>query len=91
MKEKEVPKKVRVFARAWAGAFVARHPKWQTSDIYRDDWTSKGDYDLNLYVEDGRLSVCAYPLTFDPKLGTVADFSQLIVLVEKGRVRGEFA
>lgn len=90
MKEKEVPKKVKVFARAWAGAFVARHPKWQTSDIYRDEWTSKGDYDLNLYVEDGRLSVCAYPLIFENG-GLVADTSQLIELVVKGRVRGEFA
>jgi hypothetical protein len=91
MKKEEVPTGVKVFARAWAGAFVARHPKWRTSDIYRDEWTSKGDYDLNLYVEDGRLSVCAYPLTIDPRLGTVADFSHMIELVTKGRVRGEFA
>ncbi len=56
-----VPTKVKVFGKMWALKYILTHPNWKNE--YEDTWTSFSNYDINLYVEEGYLSVCAYPFT----------------------------
>jgi hypothetical protein len=86
--EKEtLPKRVRLLAKLWSASWVVFHPRWQTQETYVDAWYSVGGYDLNLYAECGRLTVCAYPLVEDDRGDVVANFEDYLVLVHKGRTR----
>lgn len=58
----DIPKKVRAFGRLWAIKFITQNPNWRNGEAYEDEWHAFGDYDLNLWCEDGYLSVCAYPM-----------------------------
>ena len=80
----DISRRTKAFGRLWAMKFVAQHPAWRDGDAYEDTWHSFGGYDLNLYCEDGYLSVCAYPL-YKEEDGTLsADHSNFVYLVRKG-------
>lgn len=80
----EIPTRVKAFGRLWAMKFMAQNPNWQEGEAYEDAWHAFGGYDLNLYCEDGYLSVCAYPL-YKEEDGTLsADHSNFVYLTQKG-------
>ena len=87
LERETVPQRVKLLAKCWSALWVARHPRWQTRETYVDAWYSVGGYDINLYAECGRLTVCAYPLVEDDRDVLVANFEDHVVLVHKGRSR----
>lgn len=48
---------------------------------YTDFWDSYGAHDVNLWVEDNRLSVTVYPLVADPFGYLTADTSNGVTVV----------
>lgn len=79
-------RKVKVFAELWALAWVVCHPRWKSQGSSVDWFYHLDGFDLNLFAEGGRLSVCAYPLV--EFMGeTWVEWENCIYLVEKGRVR----
>lgn len=78
----EVPRNVRAFGRLWASKFILAHPNWKNGEVYEDAFRQFGDYDLNLWCEDGQLSVCAYPIRTTED-GTQADYSKFTYIVRK--------
>ena len=81
---KDIPLQTKAFARLWAMKFVAQNPNWRNGEAYEDVWHSIGDYDLNLYCEDGYLSVCAYSMYKDSDGFMVTDHDNYVYLVKKG-------
>jgi hypothetical protein len=81
-----IPTKVKAFGRLWAIKFIATNPRWQHGDAYIDEWHSFGGYDLNLWCEDGYLSVCAYAEYEDEDGFTNTDHSNFVYLVRKGNI-----
>jgi hypothetical protein len=80
-----IPQRTKAFARLWAMKFIAQNPNWKQGEAYEDAWHSFGGYDINLYCEDGYLSVCAYGLykeDGDELLTT--DHDDFVHLVQKG-------
>jgi hypothetical protein len=76
-----IPRRVKAFGRLWAIKFIATNPRWQHGDAHIDEWYSFGDYDLNLWCEDGYLSVCAYAEYEDEDGFTNTDHSDFVYLV----------
>ena len=84
----EIPTRVKAFGRLWAMKFVAQNPDWREGEAFEDAWHAFGGYDLNLYCEDGYLSVCAYAMFkngYDEFLST--DHDDFVYLVRKGDIR----
>jgi hypothetical protein len=80
-----ISRRTKAFARLWSMKFIALHPNWEDGDAHTDEWYSFGGYDINLYCEDGYLSVCAYGLyknEEDEFLTT--DHDDFVHLVQKG-------
>lgn len=81
----DIPRKVRAFGRLWAIKYIAKNPNWRSGEAYEDEWHAFGGYDLNLWCEDGYLSVCAYP-TYEDKEGFInTDHSNFAYIVQKGK------
>lgn len=76
-----IPRKARAFGRLWAVKFKATHPNWRNGEAYEDAWSSFGDYDFNLYCEDGYLSVCAYAMYEDEDGFMTTDYSNFVYVV----------
>lgn len=83
----QIPRRIKAFGRLWSIKFTLANPNWRNGDTYEDEWHSYDDYDLNLYCEDGYLSVCAYSTYEDEGGYTVTDHSQYVYLVRKGNIR----
>ena len=83
----QIPRRVKAFGRLMSLKYTLANTKWRNGNAYEDEWHSYGDYDLNLYCEDGYLSVCAYPETQDEDGFTMTDHSQFVHLVRKGNIR----
>lgn len=86
MKELQVPKNVERFGKAWALAFMVKHPKWWHQDQEHDEWNSHDGYDLNLYAGDGQMTVTVYPLADDGTgyMTTVTDTYKTVFQKQKG-------
>jgi hypothetical protein len=83
-----IPRRVKAFGRLWAVKFIATHPRWKTGDpSFEDEWHSFGDYDINLYCDDGYLSVCAYAMYEDEDGFMNTDHSNYVYLVRKGNIQ----
>ena len=80
-----IPNTTRAFAKLWAFKFIITNPKWRDGDTFIDEWRAVGDYDINLYCEDGYLSVCAYSMTIGDDGFMERDNSQFIYIVRKGQ------
>lgn len=78
-----IPRKARAFGRLWAIKFMATHPNWRNGEVHEDAWHSYGDYDFNLYCEDGYLSVCAYVMYEDADGFWTTDYSNHTYIVRK--------
>lgn len=79
-----IPTRVKAFARLWAMKTIAQHPDWKSGDLEIDEWYDFSDYDINLWVSEGYLSVCVYP-TFDDDDGWRAtDHSNFVKVVQRG-------
>ncbi len=63
------------------------NPKWRDGETYEDEWNSFGDYDLNLWCEDGYLSVCAYTMHEDEDGFMTTDYSHFAYIVRKEQQR----
>ena len=83
----EIPRRVKAFARLWSIKYTIANPKWRDGDAWEDSWYSFEGYDINLWCEDGYLSVCAYPETQHEDGFTMTDHSQYVYLVRKGNIR----
>lgn len=79
----KIPRRVRAFGRLWATKFIAKHPNWRNGGAYEDAWHAYGDYDLNLYCEDGYLSVCAYSMYEDSDGFMNTNYSRFVYIVRK--------
>ena len=80
----KIPTRTKAFARLWAMKFIAQNPTWRDGETYEDTWHAFGDYDLNLYCEDGYLSVSAYPMHKGEDGFMETDHSRFVHLVVKG-------
>jgi|APGre2960657404_1045060.scaffolds.fasta_scaffold104555_2 hypothetical protein len=80
----KIPRRTKAFARLWATKFIVEHPTWHNGETGEDTWYCFGDYDINLYCDDGYLSVCAYPLYKDENGSITTDNSNFVYLVRKG-------
>jgi hypothetical protein len=79
-----IPRRVKAFARLWALKFIALNPKWQDGDAWIDEWHAFGGFDINIYCEEGYLSVCVYGL-FEDEFGNMnTDHCDFICIVKKG-------
>lgn len=67
--------------------FIASNPTWKDGEAWEDAWYSFGGYDINLWCEDGYLSVCAYPEYEDEDGFTSTDHSNFAHIVRKGNIR----
>lgn len=77
-----IPMRVKAYARLMAIKAMAKYPEWGEGGICIDEWRQVGDYDLNLWIEDSRLSVSAYALYKDhEELNT--DHSDYVTLVDR--------
>jgi hypothetical protein len=81
----KIPRRTKAYGRLWAIKFTAQNPNWRDGESYEDAWHSFGDFDLNIYCEDGYLSVCAYPMYKDEDGDTCTDFAEFEYLVRKGK------
>lgn len=78
-----MPLRVKAFARLWAMKWIAKHPDWADSGgTYDDHWYQFGDYDINLWCEDGRLRVSAYALYKDNE-DLTTDHSDWVTIVDR--------
>lgn len=80
-----IPRKAKAFGRLWATKFILANPNWR-NDGYQDEWHAFGDYDFNLYCEDGYLSVCAYAMYEDEDGFMNTDHSDFVYIVRKGNI-----
>lgn len=78
-----IPRRVKAFGRLWASKFMLANPDWKTGKVYEDDWCSFGDFDLNLWCEDGYLSVCAYLMHEDADGFMTTDYNKHTCVVRK--------
>jgi hypothetical protein len=78
-----IPIRTKALAKLWVMKFIATHPNWETDESYIDEWYAHGNYDLNLYCEDGHLSVCAYPMYMGDDGFMVTDHDEYEYLVKK--------
>jgi hypothetical protein len=81
MKTFDIPKSVEMFGKSWALLFSMTHPKWHEEQ--HDAWHSHGGYDLNLWVEDGQLTMSVYPLIDDGTGFMTTDTSAWKTIVKK--------
>lgn len=81
----EMPRRVKAFGKLWAMKFIATHPNWKKGEAYTDEWYDFMGYDLNLWCEDGYLSVCAYA-TFEVGGLTLTDTSDFTYIVRMGNM-----
>lgn len=79
----DIPRKARAFGRLWAIKFMMTNPGWRSGDVDHDEWHAFGDYDFNLYCEDGYLSVCAYAMFEDEDGFMNTDHSDFVYIVRK--------
>ena len=79
-----LPRRVKAFGRLWAIKFMVANPNWQDGEVYEDAWYGFADYDLNLWCEDGSLSVCAYATYKDEDGSVQTDTDEFVYLVRKG-------
>jgi hypothetical protein len=78
-----IPRKTKAFGRLLAIKFMVTNPRWRDGKAYEDEWHSFGDYDFNLYCEDGYLSVCAYAMFEDTDGFMNTDHSNFVYIVRK--------
>lgn len=78
------PRRVQALGKLWATKFIATHPNWKTDNTHEDTWYSFNGYDINLYCEDGYLSVCAYPEYIEDGGTITTDISTYTYIVKKG-------
>jgi hypothetical protein len=81
-----IPRRVKAFGRLWAVKFIATNPNWRKGKTHEDEWHSFDGYDINLWCEDGYLSVCAYAEYEDEDGFTNTDYSGFAYLVRKGNI-----
>lgn len=76
-----IPSTVVDYADEWASEYVREHPTWASFGFWEDDWNSWDGYDLNLYIEDGVMTITAYETERDEFgfLKTKTDSGQAIV------------
>lgn len=82
----DIPLSVQRFARVKAIKFQLSNPKWKShKGALIDEWDSCGNYDINIYSEDGYLSVSVYPhLANKNKDGYIEiDYSNFVTLIKK--------
>lgn len=66
-----VPFRTRVLAHVWAWLWRVRfYRSWHKPSFFEDTWYSHQGLDLNLYIEDGTLTVTAYRVWRYPEDGT---------------------
>jgi hypothetical protein len=83
----DLPTSVVRYAKIWGLVFQMTHPNWKSQEGYvLDEWRSRGDYDINLFCEDGYLSVCVYKQTTDDLGDTVTDYDYFVRVVGEEQV-----
>jgi hypothetical protein len=81
MKELDIPQRVERFGKSWAQYFAQAQPNWH--EQHHDAWHSYEGYDLNLWVEDGQLTMSVYPLIDDGTGFMTTDTSTWKTIVKK--------
>jgi hypothetical protein len=78
---KEVPEITKLYAKQWVRKFVVNNPSWGDGWVCEDEWQACGEFDLNLYCDDGYITVNAYPMTQDANGDWVTDYDTYMLLV----------
>jgi hypothetical protein len=81
-----IPRRAKAFGRLWAIKFMVTNPTWRDGDTQHDEWHAFGDYDFNLYCEDGYLSVCAYAMHMGEDGFFETDHDDFVYIVQKGDI-----
>jgi hypothetical protein len=81
-----IPRKAKAFGRLWAIKFMVSNPTWRDGETHHDAWHSFGDYDFNIYCEDGYLSVCAYAMHMGEDGFFETDYDDFVYIVRKEQV-----
>jgi hypothetical protein len=81
-----IPTRAKAFGKLWAIKFIVMNPTWRDGETYEDEWHSFGDYDFNLYCEEGYLSVCAYSIYEDENGFINTDYRDFVHIVRKGNI-----
>ena len=84
MNLENLPRRVKAFGRLWAIKFTIAHPNWKDGEVHEDSWHDFGGYDINLYCEDGYLSVCAYATRKNDDGSVQTNTDEFVYLVRKG-------
>ena len=74
-----IPASVKTKAHAWLKAWELSHPMWAKRNLHADIWYGLEGYDLNLYCEDGHLSLCVY----EAEEGVPAGYNNAVYRIAK--------
>jgi len=82
--ENNITVNVRTFASDWADKWRKDNRDWTpwNKQFCEDEWEAHGGFDLNLYVDDGVLTVTAYNILTDNEGVQTTDYSNYVVVVK---------